>query len=244
MEGPETPVPLYSAHPRRNAVHIQLEFHVGNVVEGSIIVRAYIASIHKRFILEQFRKKQTPKSKIHLLSMLYVETGRRRWPLQPGTHNTVYSLDCKFKTQHTLRLVRTGHRFSIMNAESRREDDLTALHPPGTAPSTEIAMNWLILTVAGLFEIAWAIGLKYTDGFSRLWPSVATVLAMAASFMLLAAAMKTLPVATAYAVWVGIGAVGTAALGILLFDDPAGPMRLLSLALICIGIAGLKLTQT
>lgn len=105
-------------------------------------------------------------------------------------------------------------------------------------------MNWLILTVAGLFEIAWAIGLKYTDGFSRLWPSVATVLAMAASFMLLTAAMKTLPVATAYAVWVGIGAVGTAALGILLFDDPAGPMRLLSLVLICIGIAGLKLTQT
>ena len=75
-------------------------------------------------------------------------------------------------------------------------------------------MNWLILFVAGLFEVAWAIGLKYTDGFTRLWPSVGTVLAMVASVVLLGIAMKTLPVGTAYAVWVGIGAVGTAVLGI------------------------------
>lgn len=102
-------------------------------------------------------------------------------------------------------------------------------------------MNWLILVLAGLFEIGWAIGLKYTDGFTRLWPTVATVLAMAISLGLLGVAMKTLPVGTAYAVWVGVGAVGTAILGILLLGEPANVGRLLSLALILAGIIGLKL---
>ena len=103
-------------------------------------------------------------------------------------------------------------------------------------------MNWLILVVAGLFEIGWAIGLKYTEGFTRLWPTVGTVLAMLLSVGLLGLAMKALPVGTAYAIWVGVGAIGTAILGIVLFNEPANPARLLSLALIFAGIVGLKLS--
>ena len=102
-------------------------------------------------------------------------------------------------------------------------------------------MNWLILVVAGLFEVGWAIGLKYTDGFTKLWPSVATAAAMVASVVLLGIAMKTLPVGTAYAVWVGIGAVGTAILGIVLLGDAANAGRVISLALIVAGVVGLKL---
>ena len=101
-------------------------------------------------------------------------------------------------------------------------------------------MNWVILVVAGLFEIAWAIGLKYTDGFTKPWPTIATVAAMIASVVLLGIAMKSLPVGTAYAVWVGVGAVGTAILGIVLFNESANAMRLASLALIVVGIIGLK----
>ncbi|WP_416307377.1 quaternary ammonium compound efflux SMR transporter SugE [Neptunicella sp. SCSIO 80796] len=102
-------------------------------------------------------------------------------------------------------------------------------------------MNWFILILAGLFEIVWAIGLKYTEGFSRLWPTVGTLLAMLISFGLLGMAMKSLPVGTAYAVWVGIGMVGTAILGIVLFAEPANTLRLLSLLLIIAGVVGLKL---
>lgn len=105
-------------------------------------------------------------------------------------------------------------------------------------------MNWLVLFAAGLFEVVWAIGLKYTDGFSSFWPSVGTLLAMAISVGLLGWAMKTLPVGTAYAVWVGIGAVGTAILGIVLFNEPATLARGISLALIFAGIIGLKLAST
>lgn len=104
-------------------------------------------------------------------------------------------------------------------------------------------MNWGILLLAGLFEIAWAIGLKYTDGFSKLWPSVGTVIAMVLSVVLLGLAMKSLPVGTAYAIWVGIGAVGTAILGIYLFQEPANMARLMSLGLIVAGIIGLKLSS-
>ena len=102
-------------------------------------------------------------------------------------------------------------------------------------------MNWIILITAGLFEIVWAIGLKYTEGFSRLWPSALTLIAMAASVGLLSLAMKSLPVGTAYAIWVGVGAVGTAILGIMLFGESASPARLISLGLIIAGIIGLKL---
>jgi len=103
-------------------------------------------------------------------------------------------------------------------------------------------MAWIYLLLAGLFEVVWAIGLKYTDGFSRLWPSVGTLAAMAVSIVLLAMAVKTLPIGTAYAIWTGIGALGAVALGIVLFGDPATPMRLACVALILLGIVGLKLT--
>lgn len=102
-------------------------------------------------------------------------------------------------------------------------------------------MAWFLLLVAGLLEIVWAIGLKYTDGFTRLWPSVVTLAAMAGSVLLLGAAMRSLPVGTSYAVWVGIGAVGTAVLGIVLFGESANAGRLVSLGLIVAGIVGLKL---
>lgn len=102
-------------------------------------------------------------------------------------------------------------------------------------------MNWFILVVAGLFEVGWAIGLKYTEGFTRLWPTVGTVLSMVVSLFLLGIAMKSLPVGTAYAVWVGVGAVGTAILGIVLMGEAVNPLRLLSLGLIVAGIIGLKL---
>jgi len=105
------------------------------------------------------------------------------------------------------------------------------------------SMPWLILFLAGLFEVGWAIGLKYTDGFSRLWPSVGTVIAMGLSVWLLGIALKTLPVGTAYAVWVGVGAAGTVILGIVLLGEPANPARLLSVALILAGIIGLKVAS-
>lgn len=103
-------------------------------------------------------------------------------------------------------------------------------------------MAWMLLLVAGLFEIGWAIGLKYTEGFTRLWPSVGTVTAMVLSVGLLGLAMRTLPVGTAYAVWTGIGALGTVILGIVLFGEPATVARLLCVGLILAGIVGLKLT--
>jgi quaternary ammonium compound-resistance protein SugE len=99
---------------------------------------------------------------------------------------------------------------------------------------------WLLLFLAGLLEIAWAIGIKYTDGFTRLLPSVFTIGTAAASFFLLAQAVKAIPVGTAYAVWAGIGAVGVAALGILAFQESVQWTRLLFLSLIIIGIVGLK----
>ena len=102
-------------------------------------------------------------------------------------------------------------------------------------------MAWLYLLIAGLFEVAWAIGLKYTDGFTRLIPSIWTVVSMAVSFLFLSLALKTLPVGTAYAVWTGIGAVGVAILGIALFGEPATAARLASIGLIVAGIVGLKL---
>ena len=102
-------------------------------------------------------------------------------------------------------------------------------------------MAWLILVVAGLFEVGWAIGLKYTEGFSRLWPSVWTAAAMIVSLWLLGIAMKSLPIGTAYGVWVGVGAVGTVVLGIVLFGEPANAARMISVALIIAGIIGLKL---
>jgi quaternary ammonium compound-resistance protein SugE len=102
-------------------------------------------------------------------------------------------------------------------------------------------MAWLLLLIAGLLEVGWAVGLKYTEGFTRLVPSVLTLICMAASVGMLALALKTLPMGTAYAVWTGIGAVGTAILGIVLFGDPAGIARIGCIGLIVAGIVGLKL---
>jgi quaternary ammonium compound-resistance protein SugE len=102
-------------------------------------------------------------------------------------------------------------------------------------------MAWLILILAGCFEVGWAIGLKYTEGFSRPWPTLWTVSAMIVSVWLLGIAMKSLPMGTAYSVWVGVGAVGTVILGIVLFSEPANPARLISVGLIIAGIIGLKL---
>lgn len=102
-------------------------------------------------------------------------------------------------------------------------------------------MAWIILVIAGLFEVGWAIGLKYTEAFTRLWPTVWTVVAMIISLWLLGIAMKSLPVGTAYSIWVGVGAVGTVVLGILLLGEPANAARLVSVAFIIAGIVGLKL---
>ncbi len=102
-------------------------------------------------------------------------------------------------------------------------------------------MAWTLLFVAGLFEVAWAIGLKYTAGFTKLWPSVGTLAAMVISVYLLALALKAIPVGTGYAVWTGVGAVGTAILGIILFGEAASLARLACIGLIISGIAGLKL---
>ena len=104
-------------------------------------------------------------------------------------------------------------------------------------------MAWVVLVIAGLFEVGWAIGLKYTEGFTKPWASTFTVAAMVISVVLLGWTMKTLPVGTAYAVWTGIGAVGTVALGIMLFGEPATVARLLCVAMIVAGIVGLKLTH-
>ena len=103
-------------------------------------------------------------------------------------------------------------------------------------------MNWFILIIAGLFEVAWAIGLKYTNGFSQFWPSVFTIVAIIVSMALLALAMRALPVGTAYAVWVGIGIIGTTVLGIVLFNEPISALRLVCIAVIILGIVGLKLS--
>jgi quaternary ammonium compound-resistance protein SugE len=101
-------------------------------------------------------------------------------------------------------------------------------------------MAWIYLLIAGLFEIGWAVGLKYTDGFTKIWPSVITIATMILSFYFLSTAVKTIPIGTAYAIWTGIGAVGTAILGIILFGESKEFMRMLFILLIVVGIVGLK----
>lgn len=103
------------------------------------------------------------------------------------------------------------------------------------------SMSWLVLIIAGLFEIGWAVGLKYTEGFTRLWPSIGTAASMVISLALLGLAMKQLPLGTAYAVWVGVGAVGTVLLGIVMLGESASAARLFSVGFIVMGIIGLKL---
>lgn len=102
-------------------------------------------------------------------------------------------------------------------------------------------MDWLYLLIAGLLEVGWAIGLKSTQGFTRLWPSIGTIACMGVSFFFLSLALKTIPIGTGYAVWTGIGAVGVAILGMVLFDEPRTLLRIGCIALVVAGIAGLKL---
>ena len=104
-------------------------------------------------------------------------------------------------------------------------------------------MAWFVLFLAGLYEVSWAVGLKYTDGFSRIWPTMATLAAMGLSVLLLWLALRSLPLGTAYAAWTGVGIVGTALLGITLFGESADPVRLLCISVIIAGIVGLKLTS-
>jgi quaternary ammonium compound-resistance protein SugE len=107
-----------------------------------------------------------------------------------------------------------------------------------------MSTNWVILIIAGLFEIFWAIGLKYTDGFTKLTPSILTILSMLVSIWLLSISLKTLPLGTAYAVWVGIGTVGTVIAGIILFNDSVNLLRIISIIFIILGIIGLKITTS
>lgn len=101
-------------------------------------------------------------------------------------------------------------------------------------------MDWFVVVVAGLMEVGWAIGLKYTDGFTKFWPSVATAVALVCSMALLSIALRTIPVGTGYAVWTGIGAVGVAIIGMLLLGEPRNPLRIACILLIVLGIVGLK----
>ena len=109
------------------------------------------------------------------------------------------------------------------------------------APDGELEVSWVYLLIAGVLEVAWAVGLKYTEGFTRLWPSVFTLATMAGSVFMLGIALRQLPLGTAYAVWTGIGTVGTAIFGMVMMGEPAGALRLGSIALIAMGIIGLKL---
>jgi quaternary ammonium compound-resistance protein SugE len=104
-------------------------------------------------------------------------------------------------------------------------------------------MDWILLMIAGVLEIGWAVGLKYTEGFTRLWPTTGTVLAMIASVFFLALAVRSIPLGTGYAIWTGIGALGTAALGIVLFGESAAGPRLVFIGVILLGILGLKMTS-
>jgi len=105
-------------------------------------------------------------------------------------------------------------------------------------------MPWLHLIIAGLLEVAWAVGLKQTAGWTRLWPSLITVVLMIASFFFLSLALRTLPIGTAYAIWTGIGAIGTALIGLLIFDEPRTAARLVCILLIVAGVVGLKLASS
>jgi len=105
-------------------------------------------------------------------------------------------------------------------------------------------MVWVYLFIAGIFECGWAVGLKYTDGFTKLWPSIATLMAMVLSFYFLSLVLKTIPIGTAYAIWTGIGAVGVAMLGMILFGESKEPARIACILLIVVGIVGLKILST
>jgi quaternary ammonium compound-resistance protein SugE len=140
-------------------------------------------------------------------------------------------------TKQSQLKIATVSAFGTVFARHRRASFTMTLGQKEGRP----AMAWIYLTIAGLFEVGWAVGLKYTEGFTRLWPSLWTITSMTLSVLLLGLALRTLPVGTGYAVWTGIGAVGTALLGIYLFNEPATALRLGCIGLILSGIVGLKL---
>lgn len=137
----------------------------------------------------------------------------------------------------------TADRGMVGSDVARR--DIHQVRDPGARGSSSGvgSMAWIFLLIASVFEVCWAVGLKYSEGFTRLWPTAGTLVAMVGSFVFLSQAVKTLPLGTAYAVWTGIGAVGTAVAGMLLFDEPRDALRVASIGLIVVGIAGLRLSQ-
>jgi quaternary ammonium compound-resistance protein SugE len=140
----------------------------------------------------------------------------------------------------------TGRPLPPCARHTRRGRPCFPNHEPGRGrprrfPSERHALDWILLIVAGLFEVGWAVGLKHTAGFTRLWPSVATIASMVVSLALLGLALKSLPLGTAYAVWVGVGVIGTVAAGVVFFGEPAGLVKLLSVLFIMAGVVGLKL---
>jgi quaternary ammonium compound-resistance protein SugE len=149
-----------------------------------------------------------------------------------------------FKWQVALPFGRLGTRIAMLNcykySDSLRHSFYQTVLAAG---NKERIMDWLFLIIAGVFEIIWATGLKYTEGFTRLWPSMGTLAAMAVSMVLLAQALKTIPVGTGYAIWTGIGAAGTAVMGIVLFGESRQVLRLLCIGLIVAGIVGLKFSS-
>ncbi len=146
----------------------------------------------------------------------------------------------KFENDKKVEIINFRHQ-DKGSSQAERDDPFAQFHY-GDGPTPEPKMSWLILLIAGLLEVVWAIGLKYTHGFTRLTPTVITVTAMIASVVLLSWAMKTLPVGTAYAIWTGIGAVGAAIAGIVLLGESASLARIVSLCLIVAGIIGLKIS--
>jgi quaternary ammonium compound-resistance protein SugE len=129
-----------------------------------------------------------------------------------------------------------AHAVTSLSREHRKEESLDI--------NAEVPMiGWLAVLAAGLFEIGWAFGLKYSDGLTRFWPTVATALAILASFSLMAFALKSLPFGTAYAIWTGIGAAGSIIVGMVIFSEPTDPVRIICLTLIVAGMVGLKLTS-
>jgi quaternary ammonium compound-resistance protein SugE len=127
--------------------------------------------------------------------------------------------------------------------DQRRGLPANRSRPPHQAVAEVAVSAWLALLAAGLFEIVWAFGLKYSDGLTRFWPSLATVLAILASFSLMALALRSLPFGTAYAIWTGIGAAGSIILGMVIFSEPTDPVRIICLTLIVAGMVGLKLNS-
>src|SRR5262249_18131921 len=178
-------------------------------------------------------------------STLFMGSGATKPGKRSGGRATLASISSwellDLRSHLTLAPGRSSYRVRLARFTVRRQPHQFVFAPGAKPTDEEELMNWVLLVIAGLFEVGWAIGLKYTQGFTRLWPSVWTAAAIVVSMLLLGVAMRSLPAGTAYAVWTGIGTVGTIILGIALLGEPATPARLACIALILTGIVGLKL---